>query len=233
MNVYWIEKFKCLVCLLPLYLYSLIPGSALAQQKIIEYDKDFTFREGVYFSFFDFKNNHPVPTSKILFKSNKDDRDFLKLALNNSTFHYLDSIGKEEEIKTNSIWGYCSNGTIYINHGTDFNRMVVIGSFSHFVATIAIRTSADPFGYGHGYGYDNGGIGMNPYPQYAYSTQQFILDFSSGHVLDFTVSNMEFLLQQDDALYKEFMALKKRQKRDSIFMYLRRYNTKHPIYFPE
>jgi hypothetical protein len=34
-------------------------------------------------------------------------------------------------------------------------------------------------------------------------------------------------------LYNEFIALKKKQKRDSIFLYLRKYNEKHPIYFPE
>jgi hypothetical protein len=106
--------------------------------------------------------------------------------------------------------------------------MVVIGSLSHFVATIAQKTANDPFGYGY-----NNGLGYNPYPRYVYSTQQFILDFESGNIYDFDVEHMEVLLQRDQNLLKEFDALKRKQKRDSIFLYLRKYNEKHPIYFPE
>ena len=225
-----IRKWKYIFCIIYLYLCSIIPVSA--QQKSIEYDKDFTFKDGVYFSFFDFTNNHPIPASRIIYKSNKDDRDYLKFALNKSSFQYIDSTGREQEAKTNDLWGYCSNGTVYINHGTDFNRMVVIGSLCHFVATIAVKTSSDPFGYGYGYGYGMG-MGMSPYPRYIYTTQQFMLDFGSGKIIDFNAENMEVFLQHDEVLHKEFSALKKRQKRDSVFLYLRKYNEKHPIYFPE
>src|ERR1035438_7781657 len=107
----------------------LISTFVFAQQKAVQYDKDFVFKDGVYVSLWDFKNNNPIPTSQIISKSNKNDRDYLKRVLENSSFQYVDSVGNEHEIKTNNIWGYCSNGTVYINHGTDFNRMVVIGSF--------------------------------------------------------------------------------------------------------
>jgi len=208
----------------------LIGTFVFAQQKSIQYDKDFVFKDGVYLSIMDFKFNNPIPTSKIIFKSNKGDRDYLKLALADPTFIYIDGSGKEKEMKTDSLWGYCSNGTIYINHGTEFNRMVVIGSFCHFVATIATRINNDPFSSGYGYG----GFGYNnPYPRYVYSTQQFILDLEFGKIIDFNVDNMEILLRRDEALHAAFVALKRKQKRDSVFLYLRKYNEKHPIYFPE
>src|ERR1035437_4662836 len=121
----------------------LIGTFVFAQQKSIQYDKDFVFKDGVYLSIMDFKYNNPISTSKIVFKSNKGDRDYLKLALSNPTFKYIDNMGAEKEMRTDSLWGYCSNGTIYIHHGTDFNRMVVIGNFCHFVATIATRMAAD------------------------------------------------------------------------------------------
>ena len=203
--------------------YFLIPLSA--QQKAVQYTKDFEFKDGVYLSFFDFKNNNPVRTSKIIFNSNKSDKDFLKYALDKSSFLYLDSTGKEQEVKTQSVWGYCSNGTAYINHGTDFNRVTVIGSISHFVATVPMRVGvSDPF-------YQNDPF-YNP-QQYTYVSSQYVIDFDSGKVMEFNVGTMELLLQKDDALSKEFTALKKKQKRDSIFIYLRKYNEKHPIYFPE
>ena len=207
----------------------LISTFVFAQQKAIQYDKDFVFRDGIYITLEDFKNNNPIPTSQIVSKSNKNDRDFLKRVLENSTIQFIDNSGNQQEIKTNTIWGYCSNGAVYINHGTDFNRIVVIGGLCHFVATIATKVANDPFAYGYGYG----GFGYNPTPRYVYSTEQFILDFQSGKIIGFNADNMEILLQRDQALYNDFKKLKRKQKRDAVFLYLRKYNEKHPIFFPE
>jgi len=196
-----------------------------AQQKTIQYTKDFEFKDGVYLSIFNFRKNSPVPLSKIIFNSNKGDKDFLKHVLDKNTFSYLDSTGKEQSEKTDDIWGYCSGGNIYINHGTDFNRVTIIGSICHFVATIPMKVGmSDPFNYNDPF--------YNP-QQYTYVSEQFVLDYESGKVLEFNVSNMEALLSRDETLYKEFTALKKKQKRDSIFLYLKKYNEKRLVYFPE
>ncbi len=201
-------------------------GSNLfCQEKAVQYTKDFEFKEGIYLSYYGFQKNHPVPPSSIIFNSNKGDKDFLKYVLDKNTFTFIDSSGKQQEVKTNSAWGYCSNGAVYINHGTDFNRVTIIGSFSHFIATVPMKVGVnDPFMYNDPF-YNQ--------PQYTYVSNQYVLDFETGRVLEFNVDNMEILLKRDDALYNEFSALKKKQKRDSIFLYLRKYNEKHPIYFPE
>ena len=60
--------------------------------------------------------------------------------------------------------------------------------------------------------------------------RQFVFDTQTNKVFDFTVKNMEILLKNDAELYAEFMKLKKRAKADSIFIYLRKYNEKHPLY---
>jgi len=214
-----------LVCSL-VYVFLLIFSEvAFSQQKVIQYDKDFVFKDGIYLSIFDFKKNNPIPTSRIVFSSNKGDKDFLKYVTEKNTLDYLDEEGKTQEVKMASVWGYCSSGSVYINHGTGFNRVTIIGSFSHFLSTIAVQTGYDPFYYTNPFG--------SPYPRYTYVTEQFILDFDSGKIVEFNVNNMEALLQKDEALYKDFMQLKKRQKRDGIFLYLRKYNEKHPVFFPE
>ena len=198
--------------------------SLQAQQKVTEYTKDFSFKEGVYLSFSDFKNNSPIPLSKVIFNANRGDRDFLKYALDKKDLVYLDSLGKEQQIETSKVWGYSANDAIYVNYGTSFNRVVVIGSISHFVATVqTIVSLRNPYYY-----YD-------PYynrTQYNYTTGQYILDFETGTIGDFNVTNMESLLQRDQELYKEFGALNKKKKRETIFIYLRKYNEKHAIYFP-
>ena len=223
------KNFFDRVFLVLLLLFGGMEINVIAQQRIIQYDRDFVFKDGVYLSLYQFKNNNPIPTSKVIFKSNKDDRDYLKIVLSNSSFQYVDSTGRQQEAKTGEIWGYCSNGTIYINYGISFSRMVIIGSLCHFVATVATKVSSDPLGYGYG----SGGVGYSPYPRYVYSTQQFILDFESGRIIDFNADNMEVILQRDEALHADFIVLKRKQKRDSVFLYLRKFNDKHPIYFPE
>lgn len=207
------------------YSLFIIHSFCFAQQKAVQYTKDFEFRNGLYISFLDFRNNNPVIASKIISDYNKSSREFFDKVLSKNTFTYTDSTGKEQTLKTDDIWGYCSNGIIYISHGTDFNRVTIIGSICHFVATVPMKIGvSDPFNYNDPF--------YNP-PQYTYVSEQFVLDYESGKVLEFNVSNMEALLSRDEALYKEFSALKKKQKRDSIFLYLRKYNEKHPIFFPE
>ena len=212
--------FFCIISLFPCFLIPLF-----AQQKAVQYTKDFEFSNGIYLSFNNFKNNNPIIAAKILSDYNKTDRDFFDKILSKSNFSYIDSSGKEQIGKCNDIWGYCQNGIVYINHGTDYNRLTIIGSICHFVATTPMKVGiSDPFSYN------------DPYyaqQQYTYTSQQFVLDFETGKILEFNVSNMEPLLSRDVELYSQFSSLKKKQKRDSIFLYLRKYNEKHSVYFPE
>lgn len=60
--------------------------------------------------------------------------------------------------------------------------------------------------------------------------RQFVFDTKANKVFDFTVKNMELLIKDDAELHAQFMKLKKRKKADSIFIYLRKYNEKHPLY---
>lgn len=220
-----LNYFFTSLLLLPLYLYTLFPIPIFAQQKAVQYTKDFEFKNGIYLSFLDFKNNNPIPSSKIISDYNKNSHEFFDKILSKNTFTCIDGFGKERTLNTNEIWGYCANGIIHINHGTDFNRVIIIGSICHFVATVPMKVGiSDPFNYNDPF--------YNP-QQYTYLSEQFILDFESGKVLSFNVDNMEGILQRDETLYKEFIALRKKQKRDSIFLYLRKYNEKRPVYFPE
>lgn len=185
------------------------------------YTKDIKFKDGLYLNFFDFKTNKPIPTSKIITNYNKNTLDFFKQELTKTEIKYLDSGNTEQTIKTNKLWGYCSDNNIYINYGKEFSKIMVIGSICHFTAIMEVRLG------GTGY-YQNAPVNVNSSYQY----EQFIIDFKPGKLLAFNVENMEALLKPDDALYVEYMALKKKKKRDLMFFYLRKFNEKHPIYFP-
>ena len=205
--------------------FSLLVSIVWGQQKAVQYTKDFEFKNGLYISFNDFKNNSPVPVSKIVSDYNKNAREFFEKVLSKTSVSYLDSTGKEQSVKTNDLWGYCANGIVYINHGSDFNRVTIIGSLCHFVASVPVKIGiSDPFMYNDPF--------YNP-QQYTYVAQQYMLDMEIGKVLEFTVDNMKIILARDEVLLKDFDALKKKQQRDSVFLYLRKYNEKHPVYFPE
>lgn len=201
-----------------------LSGPVSSQEKSVQYTRDFEFKEGIYLTFPDFKGNRPIEVSRIVSKYDKTNREFISNLLSKSSFVYIDSAGKEQEVKTEGIWGYCKNGAVHLRYGAEFNRITVIGSISHFVASVQKQVDvSDPFMYN------------DPFYQpqrYVYVTGQFTLDFETGAIADFTVPGMEALLSRDEELFRQFSALKKRQKRDSIFIFLRKYNERHPIYFP-
>ena len=60
--------------------------------------------------------------------------------------------------------------------------------------------------------------------------KQFILNTESNKVNDFTVASMEDALKTEPELLNDFMKLKKKEKTNSIFIYLRKFNEKRPLY---
>ena len=138
------------------------------------------------------------------------------------TIVYKDVAGNEQTIETKNIWGYCQNRSVYINFNKQFNKLHVIGTLCHFTATVATAVGfRDPMGYNSGL---NNTID---------ELQQFVLDSHTNKVLDFSVKNMENLLKGDSALHDQFVVLKKREKNNSVFIYLRKFNEKHPLYLPQ
>lgn len=192
------------------------------QQDSVPYIQGFSFRQGIYLDFAQFKANQPIGKSAIMFEADTARFDFIKLALGRESFQWKDSTGKVHTTKTNSVWGYSENKTVYKQWNYSFNRVVVIGSICHFTATVT--------------NYMYTGPGTYPNQQYGTpveSMQQYVIDTKTGTVYDFNVSTMEFILQRDAVLAAEYAGLKKKQKKDQTFVFLRKYNEKHPLYFPK
>lgn len=209
--------------LLLLFIVTLLQTAA---QEVVQYEPGFEFREGVYLNFEQFKNNSPIPKSAIISKFNKSDTEFLPAILDEKTFSYKDANDSVVTHSSENVWGFSRNGVIFIRVEDEYNRIAVLGSISHFVATITVYYNGmnSPF--------------MNPYygpgsmPTTTQEMRQMILDYKTGRTLDFTQENMSTILQRDQRLFDEFNALKKSQKKDLLFVYLRKYNEKHPLFFP-
>lgn len=195
-------------------------------QDSVAYTKDFRLYEGLYLGYQDFRYNWPIPKEKIITKINKDQLDFYSKLIEEEFIEYTERDGTVAKIKSEQVWGYCQNNIIFINQGKNFYRIPVFGAISNFIGTVEVVSYSpgyDPF--------------MNaPINSTAMKTReirQFLFDFYSGEIVPFTIEKLEEFLKRDDAVYKEFMSLGKKKKKELATKYIRMYNEKHQVYFPK
>jgi len=232
-----------------------IIGSALSiftvkgqeHEGMVKYTPDFRFKDGIYVNFDQVKSNNPIPKAKLLTSTDYNDKEFFKKLLEAERIYYYDGMGVRQEIATNTIWGYARNGVLYIQVQENFNRITFVGSICHFVAditTVDNRYSPyggyyDPYSYYSPYGY---GSYYYPYGSY-YSPygrsnmtrnelKQYLIDFETGKVVEFDRESTELLLMKDSKLYEEFARLPRKDKKDLMFVYIRKFNENNPLYIP-
>lgn len=210
-----------------LMLILFIPFALCAQvTKMVEYNPDFKFTEGVYLSFEQFKMNKPLPKNQLIVRSSVEDMEFFARVLSEQEVQFYNEFGIKQAVKTSDIWGYSRKGLVFVNVNGSFHRMPVIGSLCYFAATVEVMDSrgVDPF---------------DPYySMYVPATtsreelKQFILKFDTGDLIDYSYQVVEELLKSDEELYAEYKGLKKKMKKQKAFVFIRRYNEKHPVSFP-
>lgn len=202
-----------------LFFLSIIKANA--QQDSLPYSPTFKLKEGIFVQFSDFKRNKVLNADRIISDLDKSSLDFFSNLVAKKTILFKDSNAAEKRLSTDNIWGYCQNGNIYFRMGSDFIKIPILGRLSHFVH----------------YSVSNGT--NNYYAPFYYNNanyettliDEFIMDAANGSLYEFSIKNMEKLLQDDPALLTEFSQLKTKKKRDMKFIYVRKYNEKHPLYF--
>ncbi|MBK9391843.1 MAG: hypothetical protein IPN68_17240 [Bacteroidetes bacterium] len=237
-----------------IYATALLTINAQDQQKegMAKYTPDFKFRDGVFLDFEMVKQNKPIPKAKLLASFDYNDREFFKKIFEMDKIYFYDDIGVRQEVDKNSVWGYARNGILYIQVQEGFNRITFVGNICHFVADITTEDSRyynnpySPYGYYDPYysPYSYGSY-YSPYSSYSpyYSPygrspstrtelRQFIIDWETGKVMEFETDNTELLLMKDPALYEEYVQLSRSKKKDLMFVYIRKFNEKNPLYLP-
>ena len=235
-----------------LFLFSV---SAFAQQKV-EYTNDFVFTEGIYLSFDDFKNNNPVPTTHILSTLDITGNDYLWQVLNTDSIIYYDNLLEERQTPTNRIWGFCANNKIHVGINTverserwedrDWFPLISVGEYSYFTAIISVTRFMPPTPgammpsrgismYNDPMFNDQGNYYQEPVPI------QMLLDFSNGDFIQLATGDlnsispklMADLLQKDQVLLAEYLDKSGRDQKQTSMFYLRKFNQRNPIYFPQ
>ena len=127
------------------------------------------------------------------------------------------------------MWGFSQNGILYVNWNNEFNRIPVFGSISHFIADKTyVENNYNP--YNNSYNRYNTHYNRNQ-QTVKKEVRQYLLYMETGKIIDYNYKNIEILLMKDIKLYEEFVKLKRKKKRQLKFLYLRKYNNKHPFYF--
>ena len=203
---------------------------------LVEYSPDFEFSDGIFINFEMVKANLPLPSARIVTDVDMFDRDFYDKITSAKEIVIYDNNGVKKVLKTKNIWGYGRNGVLYINVGSAFHRISFVGSISHFVASVTTYSSNyyDPYYYNPYYSnsYYNNRYSM-PNSNYGDTElKQYLLDFSTGKVMDYDTESVEVLLMRDPELADEYQALRNRKKNQMKFVFIRRFNEQHPLYFP-
>jgi len=218
---------------------TILPVYGQEKEEMVKYTPDFRFKDGIYLSFDQVKMNNPIPKAKLLTSIDYNDREFFKKIMEMDKIYFYDNIGVRQEVGKNAIWGYSRNGVLAIQIQGNFNRITFVGSICHFVADVTTydsRYSNYPYGYYDPY-YSPYGYNRyySPYRQSTMTRtelKQYIIDFESGKTLEFNIQNTALLLMKDDNLYEEYVQLSRKKKKELMFVYIRKFNEKHPLYLP-
>ncbi len=221
--------------LLIFFLFNIVSLALLSQttanDTLVKYTPNFKLKQGIYIRFEQVKTNNPIPLERIVATVDTKDFGFFNQIFEKDIVEFYDDFGSLQKYKKSDIWGFCRKGNIFIQYNNDFFRIPIVGKICHFVAdkTVYQTPNYSPYHYYNSYHYS-----YNPYPTTTSSKvlQQYILDFDSGKVYDFSLKSMKILMMNDPELYDEFNDLKKRKQKKKIYFYLRKYNEKNPLYFP-
>jgi hypothetical protein len=235
--------------LLALVVSSTLHGQGKEEEGKIKYTPDFKFKDGIYLNFDQVKTNNPIPKAKLLTSADYNDREFFNKVFESGKIYFYDEMGVRQEIDKSNICGFARNGVLYVSVQDNFNRITFVGSICHFVADVTTYDTRynnyssydyydpyyaySPYGYGYG-GYPYGSY-YSPYRQQSLARnemKQYVFDFETGKVLEFTPDNVQILLMKDPALYDEYVKLSKKKKKELMFYYIRKFNEENPLYLP-
>lgn len=200
-----------------LLLIALLSAGTVRGQDSIRYSAGYVFRDGIYLAFQDFRANRPAIPKEAL--TTQQGQRVAELRTAGNRLYYPDSAGERLRIDLDRAWGFCDQGVVYIRAGNGFSRIGLLGSLAHLVYDATYR-NFDPYMYGGG-------------TNYTVEEQRF-LDMRTGAFLPVNAAGIYPVLARDVLLKEEFDALPKRQQKrpETVFLFMRRYNDRHPLYFP-
>lgn len=237
-----------------LFLLMMFTCSVYAQERV-KYDSEFKFKDGVYLSFQDFKNNNPIPITHLLSNFDIRNPDYLDLALNTDSLTYFDNHYEERTRSILNVWGYAKSGKVHIGYNTvegslawgdrGWFPILSIGAYSYFTAVTTVSRFIPPtpgaMMQSRGTILDDGAMYTDQGSYYDETVPvQLLLDFKGGSIIRLATGDLNSvppklvyeLIESDAELSQKFSSLSKRDQKQSAMFYIRSFNQRNPISFP-
>ncbi|MES2680373.1 MAG: hypothetical protein V4635_10830 [Bacteroidota bacterium] len=176
--------------------------------------------DAIYPTYNDFRRNNFIGKDQLITDFKKDQLDFMSKVMSPEKISY-NSPGGVVTLQTKDVWGYYQNKTLYVNYKGEFFRVPVFGAICYLVATVSVINSGF---YDPTYSY---GVNGNRTKE----IREFMVDFYDGFIIDFTMEKAEAMLARDPALFAEYKGLNRRNRKEQVNRYIRRFNEAHPVYF--
>lgn len=182
------------------------------------YQTGFSFEEGVYRTFEEFKNNDPYFKGKVSLL-NERSFEFSPFIEGTNRPDPHGWVKMKKILKEHPIWGYSLNGVVYIKYQKNYLRLMKIGAYSLF-------------NFHQQYIFESGMRNQGG-PSVLESILEYVLDFETGEIHSLKSFPFERILEKDPLLLNEYMELGSAERRKKNKMaYLLKFNQRHPIYFP-
>jgi len=205
---------------------------------LVPYSSDYRFKDGLYLNIDEVRANDPIPLSRVVTNLTDYNKDFFDEMVAGKRIILYDENGVRAFVLTRDIWGYAEHGQLFIMLGGQFQRILIEGSISHFIASAttselreiatgdtvqSYRSPPDPYS----------GFNYRKKMQYTYVTSEgkvSLFDFESNTLTGYDVESLGILLERDSVLHSEYIALRKRDRKKRMEEFIRRYNASHPLY---
>lgn len=201
-----------------LWIALLAVGTVGVAQDSVSYTGGYVFHDGIYLDFAAFRHNAPsIPISALRTAQGQPVDD---LRNSGEKLYFIDSAGQRTRVELDGTWGFCNGGVVYVRAGNGFSRIGLMGSLAHLVYDATYR-NFDPYMMGGS-------------TTYTVEEQRF-LDMATGAFPPVSAAGIRAVLARDGLLLEEFDALPKKQRKrpEAVFLFMRRYNDRHPLYFPK
>jgi len=233
---------KSIGFLLVLFIY--LPLQILTAQEseevpMIEYSPEYVFKDGLYLIIDNVMANDPIPLARIVSDRFVYDKDFFDELIIKKQIILYDDAGVRASVKTKDVWGYVLHGRLHIMVGGRFQRIILQGSISHFMASAntnekkyyADEDSSARYTTTQDL-YRNFSRERYYYQTLTSEGELCLFDFESNTLAQYDPAALEKLLERDSLLYLEYKSLRRREKKNRMGEYIRRYNQSNPIYLP-
>ena len=209
------------------------------ERPLVPYSRDYKFKDGLYLNIDAVRLNNPIPLGRVVTDLKNYNRDFFDEMIIQEEIILYDESGVRVSIRTRDIWGYARNGRLYIMLGGKFQRIILEGSISHFIASATTSEkvpNAPPDSNSSSSNTQDLYRSHSFYRHYAYVSAEgkvSLFDFESNTLTGYNPVALAKLLERDSVLYAEYASLRTREKKQRMVEFIRRYNARNPLSFPD